>query len=107
MKVYCIECNSPIQVNTSNISEAYIPPDLCTCDNCNQKKDDPDLKTWKGYFAVPLISYKELREKEQEEINRHRWFMSEKIGWDVGRNDSEADWRKKYEQDFLEQWHYR
>ena len=105
MKVYCIECNTPIEVNTSKIRDPYIPPDLCTCDNCNQDKEtDPGIKKWKGYFAIPKISYKALREKE---INRHRWFMSKKLGHDVGKDYSEADWRKNYEHDFLKQWHYR
>jgi len=108
MKVYCIECNTPIEVNNSQISDSYIPPDLCTCDNCSQEKEtDPGIKKGEVYFATPKISYKELRKKEQEEINRHRWFMSEKLGYDVGKYDSEADWRKNYEHDFLKQWHYR
>lgn len=106
MKVYCMECNAPIEVNPAKISESYIPPDLCTCGKCNQEKEGSPEK-WEGYFASPKISYKELREKEQEEINRHRWFMSEKQGYDVGNETSEADWRKNYEPDFLKQWHYR
>jgi hypothetical protein len=81
MKVYCIECNTPIEVDTSKISDSYIPPDLCTCVNCNQEKDtDPGLKELEDNFDTPKI-YKELRKKEQEEINQHRWFMSEKLGY--------------------------
>ncbi|MCJ7616544.1 MAG: hypothetical protein MUO43_08420 [Desulfobacterales bacterium] len=108
MKVYCMECKQPIEVNTSQIIDSYIPPDLCKCDNCNQENEtDLGEKKGKVYYDRPKISYRELREKEQEEISRHRWFMSEKKGYDVGKDDSEADWRKNYENDFLKQWNYR
>lgn len=81
MKVYCIECNTPIEVDTSKISDSYIPPDLCTCYNCNPEKDtDLGLKELEANFDTPKI-YKKLRKKEPEEINQHQWFMSEKLGY--------------------------
>ena len=108
MKVNCIECNTPISVNLSQINDTYIPPDLCSCHQCNQKKESgPEKEEQEPYFDSPKISYKELREKEQEEISRHRWFISEKKGYDVGKDYSEIDWRKKHEQEFLKQWNYR
>lgn len=100
MKISCLECQTPMDVDISRINDAFIPPDLCTCDFCSPENEP-------AAFYVPQISYKTLREKEKEEISRHRWFMSERHGYDVGSEFAEADWRKNHEDDFLKQWNYR
>ena len=75
MRVYCIECNTPIEVDTSKINDSYIPPDLCSCDNCNQEKEtDQGRKELEANFNTPEISHKELRKKEQEERRKNKLY---------------------------------
>jgi hypothetical protein len=67
MKVYCIECNRPIEVNISQISDSYIPPDLCTCDNCSQEKEtDPGIKKWEVYLPLQKSPIKSCGKKNRK-----------------------------------------
>jgi hypothetical protein len=38
----------------------------------------------------------ELSPEEVAEIERHKYFLSEKAGYDVGWEFAEADWREKF-----------
>lgn len=45
--------------------------------------------------------YKEFQE-EREEIMRHKWFESEKAGYDIGFERALTDWRIKHRMKWLE-----
>jgi hypothetical protein len=42
-----------------------------------------------------LLLYRELK-AEQDEILRHKWFESEKVGHDVGIDVAVIDWKLKH-----------
>ncbi|MDP2654041.1 MAG: DUF4032 domain-containing protein [Candidatus Omnitrophota bacterium] len=35
------------------------------------------------------------------EINRHKWFESEKLGYDIGFDKAAEDWIKRFSKDWL------
>lgn len=40
---------------------------------------------------------------ERDEIMRHKWYMSEKAGYDVGFDAAHIDWHKKHRSKYKEQ----
>ena len=71
MDLFCIECNRPIECGDTRLFESFIPLDICHCEKCFEEgeiytENERDKKP----LCSPKISYKELREKEREEIKR-------------------------------------
>ncbi|MFP4166754.1 MAG: hypothetical protein ACLFUF_06255 [Opitutales bacterium] len=48
-----------------------------------------------GDFAERSSLYREFLE-EREEILRHKWLESEKLGWDIGFERALLDWIRKH-----------
>ena len=44
------------------------------------------------------LNLKELLKKREvlEEIDRHKWFESERVGYDIGFETASEDWFKKF-----------
>jgi hypothetical protein len=36
-----------------------------------------------------------------EEINRHKWFESEKVGYDIGFDRAAEDWLRRFSRDWM------
>lgn len=51
--------------------------------------------TQKGCCQMPGVS-SELSPEEIAEIERHKYFLSEKAGYDVGWEHAEQDWRAHF-----------
>ncbi len=45
-----------------------------------------------GMFPIEKSSYYQAWLREQDAINTHKWFLSEKIGHDVGFAFAQWDW---------------
>ena len=41
-------------------------------------------------------AFEELDKSQQDEINKHRWIESEKIGRDIGFDKASQDWLKNH-----------
>jgi hypothetical protein len=51
---------------------------------------------------VSIMNSGLLQEKQvQEEIERHKWFESEKAGYDIGFEKAAQDWLDRYSQQWL------
>lgn len=49
------------------------------------------------------MSQAEILHKELEEILKHKWIESEKVGYDLG-DQAVWDWVQKYAHEFREYW---
>jgi hypothetical protein len=49
------------------------------------------------------LLYREFK-AEHEEILRHKWYESEKIGHDIGFELAQVDWRIKYGSRWRKEW---
>ena len=49
------------------------------------------------------LLYREFQ-AEQEEILRHKWYESEKMGHDIGFELAQVDWRIKYGSQWRKEW---
>ena len=53
---------------------------------------------------VSIVSLELLKDKEvREEINRHKWIESEKLGYDIGFDKAAEDWLNRYSQQWLKE----
>lgn len=41
----------------------------------------------------------------EKEINDHKWYESEKVGYDIGFEKAFFDWVEKFEASFVDEWH--
>jgi hypothetical protein len=47
---------------------------------------------------------KKFNELQMEEIYRHKWIESEKVGYDIGETNAALDWIKKHAEKFRKQY---
>jgi hypothetical protein len=49
------------------------------------------------------LLYRQFR-AQLEEINKHKWLESERVGHDIGFDHAQADWTLKYRSRWLRHW---
>jgi hypothetical protein len=53
---------------------------------------------------IPITSSELLKDKDiVNEINRHKWFESEKLGYDIGFERASREWINVYSKQYLTQ----
>ena len=56
-----------------------------------------------GNLLKQSLLYREFQ-AEHEEILRHKWYESEKMGHDIGFDLAQVDWRIKYGSRWRKEW---
>ncbi len=52
-------------------------------------------------FDIRRSSYYEIWRMEQEEIYRHKWYLSEQAGFDVGYDRAKWDWSFRFRSEWI------